>query len=75
MVTLHRASGWKVALYAKDHGPPHFHLEGPDYRCTVTIATLAVVIGSAPRPALRAALEWAAQNRALLENAWQELNP
>jgi hypothetical protein len=27
MVTIHRGSNWKIALYARDHGIPHFHIE------------------------------------------------
>ena len=54
---------------------PHFHIEGPGFRCSVAIATLEPVIGAAPAKVRRAALAWAAENRALLLAQWLELNP
>jgi len=66
MVTVHRCSNWKIALYAGDHGVPHFHIEGPDFRCSVGIATLEVIIGKVPSGVLGEARRWARNNRALL---------
>ena len=75
MVTMHRGPNWKIAVYGREHGLPHFHIEGPGFRCSVAIATLEPVIGSAPAKVRRAALAWAAENRALLLGQWRELNP
>jgi hypothetical protein len=50
MVAMHRASGWRIAVYGREHGVPHFHIEGPGFRCSVAIATGEVIIGVAPRP-------------------------
>ena len=74
MVTLMRGPNWKVAVYGREHGVPHFHVEGPGFRCSISIEGLEVIIGSAPAPVLRAAREWAESNRALLLAQWQELN-
>ena len=74
MVTVHRGSGWKIAIYAQEHGVPHFHIEGPDYRCSIAIETLDLIIGSAPAPVLRSARTWAEENRAILWAKWKELN-
>ncbi len=74
MVTLTRGSNWKIAVYGREHGLRHFHIEGPNFRASVGIDSLEVIIGSAPAPVLRAALEWAAGNRAMLLATWQELN-
>ncbi len=74
VVTLHRGLSWKIAVYGREHGAPHFHIEGPGFRCSVNIATQALIIGDAPKDVLRQAREWAAANRALLIAAWQELN-
>jgi hypothetical protein len=74
MVTIHRGSNWKIALYARDHGIPHFHIEGPDFRCSMSIATLNVIIGGAPARVLGEARMWARKNRALLMAKWMELN-
>lgn len=75
MVTLHRGPSWKIAVYARDHGIPHFHIEGPEFRCSVAIATLEVIVGEVPRRVLVAALEWAMANQNTLQHEWERLNP
>ena len=75
MVTMHRGPNWKVAVYGREHGVAHFHIEGPGFRCSVRIDTLEVIIGSAPAAVLRTAVAWSGINRAVLFAKWQELNP
>ena len=75
MVTMHRGPNWKIAVYAADHGVPHFHIEGPGFRSSVAIASLEVIVGAVPRKVQDAALEWAAVHQAWLLATWQELNP
>ena len=74
MVTLHHGAGWKIAVYGGEHGLPHLHIEGPGYRCSIGITTLQPIIGSVPRPVLRAARAWASDNQTLLMRTWRELN-
>jgi Domain of unknown function (DUF4160) len=74
MVTLTRGPNWKIAVYGREHGVPHFHIEGPDFRCSVGIVSLELIIGTAPSPVLNAAREWAIGNQAMLMATWQELN-
>ena len=74
MVTMQRGPNWRIAIYAREHGVPHFHIEGPDFRASVAIATLEVIVGHAPPAVLRAALAWARDHRAELAAKWQELN-
>ena len=74
MVTLHRRANWKIAVYGGEHGIPHFHIEGRDFRASVGIKTREVIIGSAPRAVLAAALAWAETNEAELQTTWAELN-
>jgi hypothetical protein len=74
MVTVHRGPNWKIALYARDHGIPHFHIEGPDFRCSVAIGSLEVIIGTAPANVLDGARSWARRNKTLLMAKWFELN-
>ncbi|MBS0472206.1 MAG: DUF4160 domain-containing protein [Proteobacteria bacterium] len=74
MVTVHREDGWKIAVYGREHGVPHFHVEGPDFRCSVSIETLEVVVGAVPAAVLRTALAWARNNRRELQVKWRELN-
>lgn len=75
MVTLHRGPNWKISVYAGDHGVPHFHIEGPDFRCSVAIATLEMIVGSVPAVVRREALAWARERQSELLAKWQELNP
>jgi hypothetical protein len=74
MVTVHRGPGWKIAVYGREHGVPHFHVEGPGYRCSVSIGTRDVIIGTAPAAVLEAAQAWAQANQKVLISKWQELN-
>ena len=74
MVTVYRGSGWKIAVYGREHGIAHYHIEAAGYRCSVSIATQEVIIGGAPADVLKAAQTWARANRAALLAQWQELN-
>ena len=71
---MYRDAGWKVAVYSRERGVPHFHIEGPGYRCSVGIATLRPIIGSVPPPVLRAARAWARANLTHLMRTWRERN-
>ena len=75
MVTLYRQASWKIAVYGREHGVPHFHVEGPGFRCSVAITTGELIIGNAPSGVLTAARAWARENVASLMAKWQELNP
>jgi hypothetical protein len=74
MVTMHRHANWKLAVYGAEHGFPHSHVEGPDYRCSVAIATRELIVGDAPPRVLAEARAWAAAHEAELMARWQELN-
>lgn len=75
MVTLKRGPNWKIAVYAGDHGLPHFHIEGPGFRASVAISTLKVIVGTVPRRVLVDALAWAMVHQNELQAKWEELNP
>jgi hypothetical protein len=74
MVTLTRGPNWKIAVYGRDHGVPHFHIEGPGFRASIAIGTLELIIGHAPAAVLKAARIWASEHPELLQATWQELN-
>ena len=69
-----RKARWKIAVYGREHGVPHFHVEGPTFRCSVGIASLEIIVGAAPVAVVREAIEWARPNRALLLQTWRNLN-
>ncbi|WP_166142966.1 DUF4160 domain-containing protein [Methylosinus sp. RM1] len=71
MPTIRRFANCKIAIYADDHLPPHFHIEGRGFRALVEIETLEVRAGDVRRAA--EALEWAASNRDLLRAEWNRI--
>jgi hypothetical protein len=74
VVTLHRQAAWRIAVYGRDHGIPHFHVEGPGFRGSVSIETLELIIGAVPAAILRTARAWAREHRQELLTKWRELN-
>ena len=60
-------------MYFGDHNPPHFHVLGREGAAQVRIDTLEIMQLSGKLD-MREALDWAAQNRALLEATWAELS-
>jgi hypothetical protein len=49
MPTIRRFDTCKIAIYADDHLPAHFHIEGRGFRAIVEIETLAVRSGNVRR--------------------------
>ena len=72
MPTIRRFATYKIAIYADDHNPPHFHIEGRGFRAIVEIETLIVRAGEI-RNAVDA-MTWASANQALLRMEWLRLN-
>ena len=60
-------------MYFADHSPPHFHVLGRNGAAQVRIDTLEVIHMSGKLD-LHEALEWAAENGALLELKWKEFS-
>ena len=72
MPTIHRFANCKIAIYADDHMPPHFHIEGRGFRVIVAIETMAVRVGDISKA--REAMAWARQNVDLIRSEWVRLN-
>jgi len=70
--TIRRFANCKIAIYADDHLPPHFHIEGRGFRARVEIETMAVRAGNVKKA--REAMAWARENGAALREAWSRLN-
>ena len=75
MTTLHRARNWKIQVFGREHGIPHFHVWTPDAAAVVAIETLAVLSGSVDAKVLEEATSWAAEHRVELTAEWCRLNP
>jgi hypothetical protein len=73
MPRLVRFSSTEIAMYFADHNPPHFHVLGRNGAAQVRIDTLEILALSGAID-VREALDWAANNRALLEAKWLEFS-
>jgi hypothetical protein len=70
--TIRRFATCKIAIYADDHLPPHFHIEGRGFRAIVEIRTMIVRAGNVRNGV--DAIEWALANVDLLHAEWARLN-
>lgn len=74
MPTIIRLGNVKIAVYARDHAPPHFHVLAADYAATISMTTLEVTAGDVPSGIYKMVVAWAAEHRELLLDAWTRLN-
>lgn len=72
MPTIRRFAACKIAIYADDHMPPHFHIEGRGFRAIVEIRTMVVRAGNVRDSP--DAMEWALASVDLLHTEWARLN-
>jgi len=72
MPTIRHFANCKIAIYADDHVPPHFHVEGRGFRAIVEIDAMEVRAGDVSKAA--EAMEWAALNVELLRAERARLN-
>jgi hypothetical protein len=63
--------GIVIAMYYRDHAPPHFHAVYGEHEATIVIATLAVLSGNLPARALRLVQEWGELHRPELQANWE----
>ena len=75
MPRVHTLNNARVFVHArKEHPPPHFHVIGPGWEVVVSIRTLEITRGWAPRVDLEEALRWAESNQEYLLEKWAEYN-
>ena len=72
MPTIRRFAACKIAIYADDHLPPHFHIEGRGFRAVVEIETMTIRAGEVRRT--QVAMGWARENGEILRAEWVRLN-
>ena len=70
MPELSRFLGITIAMYFKDHNPPHFHVLYNEYDAEIEIKTLSVLDGKLPPRILGLALEWAELHKDELMEDW-----
>jgi hypothetical protein len=64
--------GIVIAMYYRDHAPPHFHAIYGEHEATIVIAELDVLGGFLPTRALRLVREWAALHGEELQANWKK---
>lgn len=70
MPEISRFLGIVIAMFHRDHSPPHFHAYYGNDMITVEIET-GKVVGKFPRRALSHVLEWSLQHRDELSKNWE----
>jgi hypothetical protein len=70
MPEISRFLGIIIAMYHREHGPPHFHAVYGEYQITVQIET-GIVSGQFPKRALRHVLEWLDLHAEELRANWE----
>ena len=70
MPEISRFFGIVIAIYYKDHHPPHFHAKYGDETAVLSIDDLKVIEGGLSRRALLLVLEWAFEYRDELAEDW-----
>lgn len=63
--------GIVIAMYFRDHNPPHFHVAYGEFQARVLIGSGEVLHGELPARALRMVRVWADLHREELEANWQ----
>ncbi len=73
MPEVSRFFGIIVAMYYREHAPPHFHAKYAGQRAAFSIQDLEIIEGHLPRRAVSLVLEWAFQHREELMENWRRV--
>ena len=69
-----KKGNFRMKTNLKDHAPPHFHVLMRDGReALIEIYGMKILQGKVPRRELSEVLQWAASNRIMLLNKFEEL--
>jgi len=68
---ISRFFGIVIAMFYKEHEPPHFHARYADQRAIIGIESLVVLQGSLSPRVLGMVMEWGALHRGELMENWQ----
>jgi hypothetical protein len=71
MPEISRFLGITIAMYYRDHAPPHFHAIYGEFEVTVAISS-GQVVGEMPTRALAHVQEWRSLHVDELMNAWSQ---
>jgi len=66
-----RFLGIVITMYFDEHNPPHFHVRYNEYRASVEIRTLNVMVGAIPAKVRGLVEEWAELHQQELLQMWE----
>jgi hypothetical protein len=67
---ISRFLGVVIAMFFKEHAPPHFHAKYGNFRAAFSIQDLRLIEGDLPQRVVSFVLEWAFQHREELMENW-----
>ena len=70
MPEISRFLGIIIAMYHKEHPPPHFHAKYGGHTAVFSIRDLKIIEGSLPKRIISLVLEWAFEHRNELMENW-----
>lgn len=70
MPEITRFLGIVITMYFDEHDPPHFHVRYNEYRASVDIQTLNIIVGALPAKVRGLVLEWAELHKDELLEMW-----
>ena len=71
MPEICRFLGIVIAMYHKEHAPPHFHAKYGSQRGVFSINELKLIEGKLPKRVISLILEWAFEHRDELLEDWE----
>ena len=71
MPEISRFLGIVIAMYYRDHNPPHFHATYGEYEVKVRIDTGEIISGSLPHRAQKLVDEWWELHKNELDADWE----
>lgn len=71
MPEICRFLGMVIAMFYREHNPPHFHVRYNEYKAVIAINDLAIIEGKLPPKVLGLVIEWASINQEALQANWQ----
>lgn len=73
MPEISRFLGIVIAMYYKEHAPPHFHAKYGGQRASFSIQDLRLLEGGVPHRVVSLVLEWAFEHREELMENWRRV--
>ena len=71
MPEISRFLGMIIAMYYKEHNPPHFHVRYNEFKATISINDLSLLEGKLPPKVMGLIIEWASINQKALIEDWE----